>query len=397
MFAVGLVATNMLGAGCIGTRPQSPGGDVDAGAGDTGVVAGDVAVVAGDAAVVVGDADGHLEGGWELSPVVPIVSSGDLNSLIDYAAASDPHVLLKNGIYYLYYTCVGLLDANAQEIRNRLCLATSNDGINFTRHPANPILDVGPPGAWDSLGLETPFVLDGNPITLFYNAADTSDPAGWLAGTGITLGSIGMATSSDGIHFQRAGPDPVLAPSAGQGPCRCGAWDSWTVEGPWVLNHSGRLWMWYGGAGSIDGGATDINGIGLAFSYDGGATWTKHGSEPQIVGDVGAWDEFHLIDPTVTIRNGTFYLWYHGADATQGDWYRDFGLGAATSADGLVWTKSANNPVLIRGPVGSWTSYAVMAPSILTDTTGDVLYFHGLDGYPNWSAWAIGRAVPTGG
>ncbi len=332
---------------------------------------------------------------WEMSPKTPVISSGNVDSLLDYVAASDPHVVLRDDTFFLYYTCAGISETLPDEVRTRICLATSIDGITFVRYPDNPVLDLAAAGAWDSYNVETAFVLDdGEDIKLYYMGYDTEDAKAWLNGNGITLGSIGLAISDDGINFTRQGPDPVLEPSPGEGPCRCNVWDSWAVEGPWVLRQpDGTYWMWYGGAGSTDQGETEINGIGLAFSGDG-IKWSRYFKNPVLVGDPGEWDEYHTIDPSVLVRDGIYNLWYHGGNQKGNSWYGNFQIGHATSPDGIRWTKSPENPVLLHGGEGTWSSFGVMAPSVIEIENRLYMYFHGLDEFPDLTVWAIGRAVP---
>ena len=118
----------------------------------------------------------------------------------------------------MYFTCAGTTEDQPNQARTRICLATSSDGINWLRHPENPVLEPSEAGAWDSLGLETPFVLvDESGFKLYHIGYDGEDGDQWLGGEGITLGSIGLALSGDGVHFGRSGPDPVLTPSQGKG------------------------------------------------------------------------------------------------------------------------------------------------------------------------------------
>jgi len=68
------------------------------------------------------------------------------------------------------------------------------------------------------------------------------------AGAGVT-DEISVATSSDGVHWQRRGT--ALAP----GPA--GAWDSWSVGRPSVLHEGGLFRMWYDGRKDLPTGAPD--------------------------------------------------------------------------------------------------------------------------------------------
>ena len=95
----------------------------------------------------------------------------------------------------MYYTCAGTLERR-EGVRTRICLATSEDGIEFTLHPASPVLEGGPPGAWDSLQVETVFVLvDGDEFKMYYNGYNTEDPDEFLTDNTKHMGAIGLAVS----------------------------------------------------------------------------------------------------------------------------------------------------------------------------------------------------------
>jgi len=79
---------------------------------------------------------------------------------------------LKDGIgYKMYY--FGDNDNNA--VGGAIGLATSNDGVNWVRSSNQPILLPGNPGEWDGLYIESPSVLyDGVSYFMWYSGIDTS-------------------------------------------------------------------------------------------------------------------------------------------------------------------------------------------------------------------------------
>ena len=100
-------------------------------------------------------------------------------------------VINVNGKYYLYYTA-----------RNypyySIGVATSSDGINWTKIPGNPILS--PDAVWEGTGVYSPSVIyDGGQFKMVYmNAAATG---------------FGFAYSSDGINWQKDSNNPFFTPS----------------------------------------------------------------------------------------------------------------------------------------------------------------------------------------
>ncbi|BCJ37621.1 glycosylase [Actinocatenispora thailandica] len=122
----------------------------------------------------------------------------------------------------------------------------------FTKYSGNPILTPDPGHDWESAWLFNPcaIVVDGH-VALLYraqNAAKTS--------------SIGLATSTDGFHFERR-PEPVLAPTEPyETPGGC--------EDPRVVRIDGTYYLTYTG---YDGRHALLC---LATSTDL-VHWTKHG------------------------------------------------------------------------------------------------------------------------
>ena len=107
-------------------------------------------------------------------------------------------------------------------------------------------------------------------------------------------------------------------------------------------------------------------------------------SREQVVleaGPEGSWDArlYGQISPcTVVKKNGTWFLYYVGAD---GDRTTDGGpanraLGVATSTDGIHYKKFEGNPVLTHQPQNNQEEGVFSAGSIL-DHNGDILLYFG--------------------
>lgn len=103
------------------------------------------------------------------------------------------------GRYYMWYTGVPENEHTA-----RIYLATSDNGTAWTRRPQFdpddparevPLLDVGAPGAFDSRQLGKP--------TVVYDAAATPKFKMWYTAEGDLVGSIGYATSDDGVVWAK--------------------------------------------------------------------------------------------------------------------------------------------------------------------------------------------------
>ncbi len=158
----------------------------------------------------------------------------------DEAAVADPYVVRCRDRYYLYY-----LGQNRRGVQ-RIGVARSEDGIHWQKFLDNPVLDIGPPGAFDGRGVGEPAV--------FRAAAEF-----YMIYTGRNAGEkrrLGVARSSDGVHWKRAA---LAAPIAGDQP-----WNSQVVCDPTLWVSEGKLWLWFGG-GDVPSPDQNLHGqIGLA-------------------------------------------------------------------------------------------------------------------------------------
>ena len=114
----------------------------------------------------------------------------------------------------------------------RIGHAISPDGITWTKDPNNPVIDVGPAGAWDDPGVDAGDVLV---IDSVFHMWYTGIP------NRLIIFTIGHATSPDGINWTKDPNNPVLI----QGPN--GDLDSkWILHGK-VVYTDGTFQMWYSG------------------------------------------------------------------------------------------------------------------------------------------------------
>ena len=164
-------------------------------------------------------------------------------------------------------------------------------------------------------------------------------------------GNIYLSESSDGGYTWSAPGAPVFSPTHDPAD-----WDVDFVSDPVVLYVGGTYYMFYEGGG----GDPFFVGIGLAMSPDG-INWTRVGGDPILTnGDPGAWDEQWVLDPMVIEDGGDWQMWFRGRN-----YNNESAIGYATSDDGLVWEKYTGNPVLSAnpsgwdtgGPTGPWVDY----------------------------------------
>lgn len=147
-------------------------------------------------------------GPWTLNPD-PVLSTGPKGSW-DGVQVTAPDVHKTNDGYVMYY------DAHGNETTSMIGMATSTDGIHWTKYndPAttdtafadsDPVLKVGASG-WDSTRVIDPNVVQTPDGWVMIYLATTG--AGKFAGTDF---SFGAATSTDGIHWKKSTQNPILS------------------------------------------------------------------------------------------------------------------------------------------------------------------------------------------
>lgn len=198
--------------------------------------------------------------------------------------------------YKMFYSPVGT-GPDQTSNRYRLALATSPDGINWTRYPGNPLLGCNTTvntGYMNYFGIEFPSItkMDGK-----YRM--------WCSGYG--LQRMGYSESTDGITWSQ----PIFNMFTG-----------WTTQNPidkTYLNmpsvvydaESGIYHVWYSAYPSIgiSGNTTVGYTIGHAVSDDG-IFWTKDPRNPVISrGLLGSVNNM-TYHPTVLREGNRYKMWY---------------------------------------------------------------------------------------
>jgi len=221
--------------------------------------------------------------------------------------------VIKDGpIYKLWYE--GLDDENTA----RIGYATSPDGINWDINNSNPVFSPGYNDAWDNEDVGNPCVVkEGSTYKMWY----------WGDNILTGIDQIGLAVSNDGINWQRAGSEPVIAPDQ----------DIWWQDGegigtPHVLRvNSGYVMAYH---------AADQSGnirIGLATSSDG-LDWKKENEPILDPGDENSWESTGIVTGSFIRDTLHLKLWYLGIDASE-----TIKVGLAISCDDIVFDVEAEN------------------------------------------------------
>lgn len=148
----------------------------------------------------------------------------------DYVGKADPMIIKDNNIYKLWYTGAGIID---DKMVLQIGYATSDDGINWKKHKNNPVFTLGESKAWDDGSVSTPSVFyEGDQYVLLYTGIDKPEK-------GVESGSIGCATSDDGINWVRES-NPCLTKGEKKEFDNAGLW------GPHGLYNNNIYEVWYG-------------------------------------------------------------------------------------------------------------------------------------------------------
>jgi hypothetical protein len=270
-------------------------------------------------------------GGWRKDAHNPVLG-GSLGVCFDVS------VLREGDKYRMWFSW-----------RNKksVALVESTDGIHWG--PAAIVLGPNPATKWED-DINRPVVIRKGDSYLM-----------WYTGQAQEHSCIGLATSKDGTHWERAGAKPVL--SARQ------PWEKVAVMCPCVMwDESMRVYrMWYSG-----GEQYEPDAIGYATSPDG-RSWTKLPGNPVFEADPeDTWECYKVAGCQVLQRGTWYYMFYIG--------FRDIDhaqIGAARSLDGITgWQPHTANPI-IRPGINQWDHDACYKPYAIFEGHRWLLWYNG--------------------
>ncbi len=189
--------------------------------------------------------------------------------------------------FRMYYTGYeeGADGVNVIVSRGRIGLAESEDGLEFTRFSAEPLIDTDEP--FESDGVFSPTIVQSE--GLYY-----------MVYTGWSLDKFGYglfgATSEDGITWQKQGDLLISEEDV-----------SWSLDNPreseLVKGPDGMFYLFF--TSDTD---QNMSSIGLARSPEPFGPWEVY-QEP-LVFKTKSWEESGLIAPAVLIEDGSIRIWY---------------------------------------------------------------------------------------
>ncbi|KAL2559467.1 Arabinanase/levansucrase/invertase [Forsythia ovata] len=262
------------------------------------------------------------------------------------------------------------------------------------------VFDLGTRNSWDSLEI-------GSPVVKRYLSDDEERWYMWYHGrSGENPGfeSIGLAVSSNGIHWERGGG--AVKSGADVGLVMNCSKDWWAFDtqsirpGEIVIMSSTKVrsnnavyWLYYTGFSSenvefsdksleislknperahivgdnsneIEGKSMILKSLpGLAMSQDG-RHWARiegehHSGALFDVGSDGEWDSLFIASPQVVYHgSGDLRMYYHSFDAENGH----FAVGIARSRDGMRWVKLGK--ILGGGANGAFDECGIVNPKV---------------------------------
>jgi sucrose-6-phosphate hydrolase SacC (GH32 family) len=225
---------------------------------------------------------------WQQQGIVLRAAAGN------YIAANGSALSQAGQFWYWYET--GTKD------RLRISLARSADARAW-RPESAPVLDAGPVGAWDERAVADPYVIRIEPYFYMY----------YLGQDRAVRQRIGLARSSDGVHWEKLRANPVLEMDDEEA----------GIGEPAVWQSHGFYWMLY----TVRDFAENRY-LRLARSTDG-VRWTK--LDVQYKGN-RPWNSKVICDPTVVVEGDRIQVWFGGGDVASPDENLHGQIGFATLA-----------------------------------------------------------------
>jgi len=289
--------------------------------------------------------------------------------------------------------------------------ATTPASGRWVRCPDNPVLSLGPEGAFDHFNMFAPCAVKVKGRTYLYYSGGPNDK--------YTRYQIGLALSDDGVHFKKTGkplfpltdrfnfhatpavlrrPDTrlltengfwhmVFDGNRGNDVLHATSPDglTWTLDpknpiyrrayAPCLLKVGGeyRMYHVYGGKRPWE--------IHLATGPDL-YSLKPHPKNPMLILDQHNWEATDrpgtsaLVYPYVFQEGKTWIMYY--ASYWKSGWKDEpytTAMGMATSADGITWTKNPDNPVFTPTHGSSYDGAYVSSESIIRDGDGYKMYY----------------------
>jgi hypothetical protein len=238
-------------------------------------------------------------------------------------------------VYYLYYHGVAGDKLKWPRPGYRIGVATTTQPLGpFNKAPQNPLLDLGPEGAWDDQHVACPCIMKQGPGKYLM----------WYSGSrGARRWDIGLATASHPLGpWRKFEGNPILK--------------DFGYVGGVVLAH-GKYYMY--NEHPIGSTAQDYGPFSLATANDPYGPWEIWEGNPVLAPTGwGAWDDGGYSEAKVVYREGVFHTFY-GAAKEHAQRMRTLeSIGYAFSRDGYHFCKHVDNPVALREKVPGASAFS---------------------------------------
>ncbi len=282
-----------------------------------------------------------------------------------------PKVIQHNDRFYLFYTG----SCNRQAHPAAIGFATSNDGINWSKYPHNPILTPSGDG-YDAMCVSFAVpVVEGEKWVMYY--AGNSQPC---AGPGRYIGRAVASSPDDTWH---RGDEPIL--TAGD----TDDWDAGFIM-PHAVVHTGSGYVMYYSGGSeyliplprLVGMATSPDGIRWAKYDDPSTTQAPYAHSDPILElkEDGTTEPFGAWSVDVLKTDLGWEMFFSGTCPLEMKQNCPGFIAYASSADGIHWKTYRTPQLLVLTPDQGnqkWAAHCICNPSVLKAAAEYRLYYTG--------------------
>ncbi len=181
---------------------------------------------------------------WQINAYNPVLISGEPGAWDDYTVGLG-YIFKENGIYKLYYA--GMQEPHYG--KRQIGFATSADGINWEKY-TNPVLQSD--SSQYFLGVHSVQKINDT-YYMYYESSPQND----------YKFKINIATSTDGIHWEKYGNNPILSPDK--------TWEDGSIGYATIVYANNEYKMTYGN--------NTQNAVGMAYSSNG-IHWIKDNANP---------------------------------------------------------------------------------------------------------------------
>lgn len=231
----------------------------------------------------------------------------------------------------------------------------ATDPTRVHRAAGEPVLDLGPLGAFDDSGVNASAIVQVDGATRLYYI-------GWQRAVRVPyMLFTGLAESPDGLApFRRVAEVPVLDRVPGE---------AFSRSAPCVLRHGAgwRAWYWSCEAWSQEGDWVHYNNVVRCADSADGVTWRGH-PEACLRPDG---DDYSIGRPWVVRDPDRYRMWYSVRSRTQ-----PYRIGYAESPDGLRWTRHDGRAGIERSAYG-WDAEMVCFPCVVDAGGARYVFYNG--------------------